>query len=234
MNFPDYDKMRPRFGTRYDRFTPNSIDIEREKAATLVDGLKYDAQYKKSLKTAFCIKCKQEKTTIGGQRKKLTDGTDRRVFVCGDCACKFVETLVVARPDLECQYSHTNTIPFELLRVDGGTKVLWSCPSCKENWLDTPARRVGGADCPGCKRLHVAKKKQSDINIKESKRAAKDKAHFDKLKEKVEAVGWNLIEEEWKGSGAYYELRCPSGHKNIKLPSKIDANLKCRKCITKP
>jgi hypothetical protein len=69
----DGGEVMPGHQTRYDRFTPNAIDLARERQSV-------GMETPKAFKVAFCIKCQSDKPTKGGKRPRPG------VFVCGQCS----------------------------------------------------------------------------------------------------------------------------------------------------
>ena len=221
-----YDSWRPGFGTRFDRFTPNEVDKERAKAEAIGDLHEYDSNYK----TSFCVRCNEEREVLAGSRKQKTDGSGEKEFICADCACKESGTISSIRPELKAEYSDKNSIPFNLLRIDSGSNVLWICGKHGHSWRDTPERRAKGAECPECKRMRVESNKKKHTALKEQQKKARNTESLLKIVKQVESINWTLEEEEWMGSNHYYNLICPNGHKVLKQPAAIKSNLACRKC----
>ena len=60
----------PGFGTRFDKFTPNAVDLAREDAPGAGVRVRYAM--------CFCAKCQKDKDAKGGKKRA-------GLFVCADC-----------------------------------------------------------------------------------------------------------------------------------------------------
>ena len=60
-----------KYGTRFDRFTPNQINEAKDKT------------FKPDSNNRTCFKCKKYKAVLGGTIKHLRSG--QRAFICKEC-----------------------------------------------------------------------------------------------------------------------------------------------------